>query len=131
MQATFFTAANIFALLDSIEGTDGSYKAVSAHAESRHGIVIAHLTVARWVVEGRRDQRSGSRSTAYARFAARWDSLVKEHCGAEASRSRQLNLAFEMLDTGCECGGQRTRWDDGSLDMMCQDCRGLDEQKLA
>ena len=121
-----FTAENIVAVLRALPETDGTYAQVVEQAHE-HGASVSQPTLSKWVTSGRADIKAGKRQTAYARFVQRYDALIEEHCNADANRNRELDRAFEILDSICECGNDKTTLADGTRADRCRQCQELDD----
>ena len=121
-----FTTDNIVAVLRALPETDGTYAQVIKQAREQ-GASVSKTTLSNWVSNGRANIKAGKRQTAYARFAQRYDALIEEHCNAEANRTRELDRAFEILDSTCECGNEKTTLADGTRADRCRQCQELDD----
>ena len=121
-----FTTDNIVAVLRALPETDGTYAQVLEQVREQ-GASVSQPTLSNWVTNGRADIKAGKRQTAYARFAQRYDSLMEEHCNADANRNRELDRAFEILDRTCECGNEKTTLADGTRADRCRQCQELDD----
>ena len=115
-----FTTDNIVAVLRALPETDGTYAQVIEQAREQ-GASVSKTTLSNWVTNGRANIKTGQRQTAYARFAQRYDALIEEHCNAEANRTRELDRAFEIRNSICECGNEKTTRAD-----RCRQCQELD-----
>ncbi len=121
-----FTTDNIVAVLRALPDTDGSYIEVIEQAKE-YNASVSKSTLSKWVTNGRADIKADKRQTAYARFAQRYDALIEEHCNADANRTRELDRAFEILDSICECGNEKTTLADGTRADRCRHCQELDD----
>ena len=123
-----FTTANIVAILRAVPETNGTYEEVAEQAMS-YGSNVSPNTLARWVVTGNKDAKAGHGNTAYARFARQYHAAVKEHCGPDINRNRELDRALNIIDATCECGNLKEVYPDGRKSEMCRQCRELHEEK--
>ncbi len=122
-----FTAPNIAAVLRALPDTDGTYHDVVRHA-SEYGVAMSPSTLGKWVSKGRSDIKANKRQTAYARFALKFDQLRREHCTADANRTREFDLALQILERTCDCGNEKTILPDGTLADACRQCQDLEDQ---
>ena len=123
-----FTAENIVAVLLAIPDSDGTYADVAENARHQ-GATVGQHTVAKWITRGRKDM-TARKNTAYARFAKQYEDWLKEHCGPERNRHRQLERALAILERACECGNEKYLEADGKLADQCRNCRDLDDARL-
>ena len=123
----YFTAENIVAVLRALPETDGSYDQIIERTKE-HGSDLSKHTLGRWVASGRADIKAGKQQTAFARFAQRFDRILKEHCNPDANRNRELNRALEILERTCECGNEKPLEADGQLADRCRGCQDIDRQ---
>ena len=103
-----FTAPNIAAVLRALPDTDGTYHDVIRQV-SEYGVALCQSTLGKWVSSGRSDIKANRRQTAYARFALKYDQLKREHCTADANRTREFDLALQILEGTCDCATRRAR----------------------
>ena len=69
---------------------------------------------------GHRDIEAGGRQTAFAKFAAHYDRLKKEHCTDDANRQREYERALQILERTCDCRNEKIAMPDGSLGDSCR-----------
>ena len=122
-----FTAPNIAAVLKALLDTDGTYHDVIRQV-SEYGVALCQSTLGKWVSKGRSDIKANRRQTAYARFALQYDQLKREHCTADANRTREFDLALQILEGTCDCGNEKVTLPDGSLADTCRQCKDLEDQ---
>ena len=120
-----FTASNIAAVLNAIPESNGTYADV-ANAARQKGAEVSPNTIAKWVTRGHRDITE-KKSTALARFTQHYDNRIKEHCGPETNRHRELEQALFLLERSCECGQEKMLQPDGRLANQCRNCTDMDE----
>ena len=104
---------------------NGTCADVARVAEDYDGDVRSH-NIANWILAGNADIRNGNNDTDYARFAKIYEDLLKEHGGAEANRTRELDRALEILARTCACGNEKRLLEDGTLAERCRACQELD-----
>ena len=95
----------------------------------QHGADVTTYTLGKWVSHGRADLKANRRQTAYARFAQKYDQLKREHCAADANRTREFDLALQILERACDCGNEKMTMPDGTLEDTCRQCQDLEEQR--
>ncbi len=122
-----FTAPNIAAVLRALPDTDGTYHDVIRQV-SEYGVALSPTTLGKWVSKGRSDIKANKRQTAYARFALKYDKLKREHCAAADNRTREFDLALQILERTCDCGNEKTILPDGTLADTCRQCQDLEDQ---
>ena len=98
-----FTHENIITVRRVIPKSNGAYRDI-AHQVEQYGVTISPHTISSWVNRGKADMQDGNNSTAFARFAKRFQELITEHCGSEMNRSREPDPALELLARTCERG---------------------------
>ena len=116
-----FTTGNIVAIMRAIPETNGTYLEITIAAETRGASVNPH-TIAKWIQKGKSDIRDKNFNTAYARFAKKYAKLVKNNCGPDENRSRELDEALRILDETCECGKAKQVFPDGNTAEACRQC---------
>ncbi len=121
-----FTAPNIAAVLRALPDTDGTYHDVIRQV-SEYGVALSPSTLSKWVSNGRADIKANRRQTAYARFAQKYDQLKREHCVADANRTREFDLALQILERSCDCGNEKIVLPDGTLADSCRQCQDLED----
>ena len=119
-----FTAPNIAAVLSALPETDGTYHDVIRQV-SEYGVALSPSTLSKWVSTGRADIKANRRQTAYARFAQKYDQLKREHCAVDANRTREFDLALQILERICDCGNEEIILPDGTLSDTCRQCQDL------
>ena len=122
-----FTAQTIAAVLRALPDTDGTYHDVIRQV-SEYGVTLSPTTLGKWVSKGRSDIKANKRQTAYARFAQKYDQLKREHCAADANRTREFDLALQILERTCDCGNEKIILPDGTLADACRQCQELENQ---
>ena len=122
-----FTAPNIAAVLRALPDTDGTYHDVIRQV-SEYGVTLSPTTLGKWVSKGRSDIKANKRQTAYARFALKFDQLKREHCAADANRTREFDLALRILERTCDCGNEKMILPDGTLGETCRECQEIEGQ---
>ena len=122
-----FTGPNIAAVLRALPDSDGTYHDVIRQV-SEYGVALSPSTLGKWLATGRSDIRANKRQTAYARFAQKYDQLKREHCAADANRTREFDLALQILERACDCGNQKMTMPDGTLGDACRQCQDLEDQ---
>lgn len=125
--STRFTAPNIAAVLRALPETDGTYHDVIRQV-SEYGVALSPSTLGKWISNGRADIKANKRQTAYARFAQKYDQLKREHCAADANRTREFDLALQILERTCDCGNEKIISPDGTLADACRQCQDLEGQ---
>ena len=116
-----FIAPNIAAVLRALPETDGTYHDVIRQV-SEHGVTLSPSTLGKWGSKGRSDLKANRRQTAYARFAQKYDQLKREHCAADANRTREFDLALQILERTCDCGNEKIIFPNGTLADACRQC---------
>ena len=121
-----FTGPNIAAVLRALPDTDGTYHDVIRQV-SEYGVALSPSTLGKWVSNGRTDIRAKKRQTAYARFAQKYDQLKREHCAADANRTREFDLALQIMERTCDCGNEKITLPDGTLADSCRECQDIED----
>ena len=122
-----FTAQTIAAVLRALPDTDGTYHDVIRQV-NEYGVVLSPSTLGKWVSKGRADIKANNRQTAYARFAQKYDQLKREHCAADANRTREFDLALQILEKTCDCGNEKMILPYGSFGNACRQCQDFGDQ---
>ena len=122
-----FTAPNIAAVLRALPDTDGTYHDVIRQV-SEYGVALSPTTLGKWVSNGRADLKANKRQTAYARFALKFDQLRREHHTADANRTREFDLALQILERTCDCGNEKIILPNDTLAHTCRQCQDMEDQ---
>ena len=85
-----FTTENITAILRSIPDSNDTYADIARQARG-HGAIVSPRTISRWVNVGRADILARRNNTAYARFAKRYDGLLRRTLRAGRHPKRRIH----------------------------------------
>ena len=122
-----FTAENIATVLRALPETNGTYREVVRRA-SEYDVNVSLVTLGKWLAHGRADIKANRRQTAYAKFSQHFDRIRREHCNADANRTREFDLALQILERTCDCGNEKTILPDSTLADTCRQCQDNEDQ---